>query len=104
MQVSTSLLPLDKQANLVSLNFTYSAYGIMYLNESLPPYMARDFILAPFRPSTGGSAGVNGTWTARTRLYSVDMKCEVAGSNDTYYTSSDGCAVPKPYQPTGNAT
>ena len=76
----------------------------MNLNESLPAYMARDYVLAPFRPQTGGFEGTGGVWTSKTRKYSLDLKCETAVVNATAYSSSNGCVVPLPYGPDGNDT
>lgn len=50
----------------------------MWLNESLPAFMTRDFALAPFGPSENLSSISNtGNWTGHTIKYSVDIECEV---------------------------
>lgn len=81
-EISTRYMSLDQQRNSLSLKFAQSAYGIVALNETLPPYMARNYTLAPFRPSAIERQGPEDTetkeWTAPTILYSLDMYCEPA--------------------------
>lgn len=124
MLVSTGFLPTDKQRIEMTANFTRSAFGITWLNETLPPFTTPQYVLAPFNLETNSrdSLYTSENVTATTRLYSVDIHCkpatiftpqdesEVTGSNGfssiakSYYMSSTGCKAPRPYGPTGNDT
>ncbi|KAF2745023.1 hypothetical protein M011DRAFT_470037 [Sporormia fimetaria CBS 119925] len=75
-QQSTGFVPAGVQNTTLGLRFAQSAYNIIWLNESLPAYMTRDYVLAPFRVQGVQTLGVDETWTARTNLYSVDVECE----------------------------
>ncbi|KKY24866.1 hypothetical protein UCDDS831_g02206 [Diplodia seriata] len=105
----------------MTANFTYSAFGITWLNETLPPFMTPQYVLAPFKLENNNSASTfaSENITATTRLYSVDINCEPAtiftpqnesevedfpSIAESYYMSSTGCRVTRPYGPTGNDT
>ena len=49
--VSTFNVPIAQQASSLTFRYSQSTYGIVSLNETLPPYMARNYTLAPFRPT-----------------------------------------------------
>lgn len=100
---STSFIPADQQATKLTLRYAQSTYGIATLNETLPPYMARNYTLAPFKPMAHDTsvAGSSGTWTGRTTLYSLDLYCKNApvirdpANKFKYvnYKSDGGCNV-----------
>jgi hypothetical protein len=97
--VSTYSMPFEKQATSLTYRFAESTYGIVSLNETLPPYMARNYTLAPFKPqqhydSTGGQVA----HTAPTTMYTLDLLCEDAShkadnSTRPNYVSSGGCKL-----------
>jgi hypothetical protein len=99
--ISTSLMPFEKQATSLTMRFMQSTYGIAQLNETLPPYMTRNFTLAPFEPvnSTNDNLEGYGTYTGPTTLYQINLTCEDAShkANKTEnsqliaYKSSTGC-------------
>jgi hypothetical protein len=77
--VSTSAIPADQQATNLTARFTQSVYGIAALNETLPAFMARNYTLAPFRPSIGQNDGFSeGTYTGSTTMYTLDLDCTEA--------------------------
>jgi hypothetical protein len=97
--VSTYSMPFDQQATSLSFRYAQSTYGIVSLNETLPPYMARNYTLAPFQPRDS-QTGVSeqGTYTAPTTMYTLDLYCEDAshranGSTRFNYVSTGGCSV-----------
>lgn len=50
----------------------------MWLNETLPPFMTPEYVLAPFGPANVSATSLkSGNWTASTSKYSVDVSCEV---------------------------
>jgi hypothetical protein len=74
---STSYLSLSQQSNTLSAKSAHSVANIMWLNETLQPFMTRDYILAPFGPLNDSKSTANhGNWTASTLKYSVDVNCE----------------------------
>ncbi|KAJ4993417.1 hypothetical protein SVAN01_00965 [Stagonosporopsis vannaccii] len=100
---STTYMPAEKQLTDLSMRYAQSTYGIATLNETLPPYMARNYTLAPFKPSNRDItiAGSQGTWSGETTMYSLDLYCTPTSavrdpfgrSNTVLYTSSGGCNV-----------
>ena len=79
-EASTAFVPASKQEGSISYQYAESVYGIAVLNETLTSYMARNYTLAPFRPSGEFISRLpsQGNWTAETWLYSLDMHCEQA--------------------------
>jgi hypothetical protein len=63
------------------------------LNETLPPFMARNYTLAPFKPQND-KAGIlgQGIYTAPTTMYTLDLSCEEAVTNrgSRYARASNG--------------
>ncbi|KAF1996249.1 hypothetical protein P154DRAFT_566157 [Amniculicola lignicola CBS 123094] len=57
-----------------STGYTGSVYNIATFNETLPPYMTRDYVLRPFTAIEDDTT-LNTTWTAQTTLYSLDLNC-----------------------------
>ncbi|KAF2826872.1 hypothetical protein CC86DRAFT_445792 [Ophiobolus disseminans] len=105
--IPTSSMPVDRQPGSLRL-YPQSTYGIAALNETLPPYMARNYTLAPFQSDDEGSVFADGTYTAPTTMYSLNLDCEEAipkyftklssqGSKNvtTLYShsSTNGCTV-----------
>ncbi|CAI6297000.1 unnamed protein product [Periconia digitata] len=95
--VSTDFVPAAQQPQELSLAHYQSTYAIATLDERLPPYMASNYTLAPFEPSSTHSLEVVNEldeWTATTTLYSLDLACEPTflepGTLATY-KSSWGC-------------
>jgi hypothetical protein len=95
--VSTSSIPVDQQATALTFGYAQSTYGIVSLNETLPAYMARNYTLAPFKPLIEGHDAVRqGTHTAPTTMYFMDLDCEdvshkANNSTTISYASSNGC-------------
>ncbi|KAF1994853.1 hypothetical protein P154DRAFT_548815 [Amniculicola lignicola CBS 123094] len=93
---STAFLAAADQETKLTLHYAQSTYGIVNLNETLPPYMTRDYALAPFKVLNGDSA-LDSTWTAPTTLYSLDLKCEASRKEPSSldhsptYLSKSGC-------------
>lgn len=106
---STSLLSLSQQGETFSAKSAQSVASIMWLNETLPPFMTKEYILAPFGPSVDFNVTArNGNWTASTLKYSVDVTCEAPISYLRYgrpmVNSSWGCSfrLPLPTLTTNN--
>jgi hypothetical protein len=93
--VSTSSMPFEEQATSLTLRYTQSTYGIVSLNETLPPFMSRNYTLAPFGPVHADDSGPEqGIYTAPTTMYTLDLECQdvshKADASDPVYTSQGG--------------
>ncbi|PIA92301.1 hypothetical protein CB0940_09459 [Cercospora beticola] len=103
---STAYIPLSQQGNTSSI-YAQSVYNIAWLNETLPPFMTKDYVLSPFKAISGSKhEGVNTTFTGLTTAYSVDLSCEEAtfwnNSGGYYYNSTGGCSMQAPtFRPFG---
>jgi hypothetical protein len=73
--VSTSSMPFEKQATSLTFRYMQSTYGIAALNETLPPYMTRNYTLAPFEPSVSTHDDITGqgTYTAPTTMHRTKL-------------------------------
>lgn len=103
---STGYLPLNEQRATLTALYAQSAYNIAWLNETLPPYMSRDFALAPLGPQSELATVENAeVWTGRTTLFSVNVTCEQVrrtrnsyrapnGTSEDSYQSSSRCNYP----------
>lgn len=92
--LSTTYLSLNDQKTTLTGLYAQSVYNIAWLNESLPPFMDRQGMLAPFSLADNLTTETNETWTANTRFYSVDIDCEETGRN---MSSSWGCIYDNNY-------
>ncbi|QDS69130.1 hypothetical protein FKW77_010376 [Venturia effusa] len=110
---SSSHLSLSQQANTISAKSAQSVTSIMWLNETLQPFMTRDYMLAPFGPARKlNSSYQSGNWTGTTMKYSVDVNCEIPISwvlnGRSMVNSTWGCKFPLPnprvVSDAGNAT
>lgn len=103
MSRATSYLTLEQQKTALTSTYVQSAFNIAWLNETLPAYMSRGYILARFGPSKEASRIENAeSWTAPTRLYSVDVACERAEETENSYFTSRGCEYFKPDPPSSD--
>jgi len=101
--VSNSSVPAVEQASTLTFRYAQSTYGIATLNETLPPFMARNYTLRPFtriNPSAdadgSGKSAYQSTWTAPTTMYFMDLYCEnvshkADNSKKIFYASNSGC-------------
>ncbi|SMY26982.1 unnamed protein product [Zymoseptoria tritici ST99CH_1A5] len=105
---STAYTPIEQQGNLTAI-YAQSVYNIAWLNETLPPFMTRDFVLGAFGPSKPATAEAkNLTYTGTTTLYSVDVTCREAvlwmepSAGVVRYNGSEGCSFyAPPFRPSG---
>lgn len=100
MARSTSHLSLAEQKSGLTATYAQSAYNIAWLNETLPAFMTRDYMLAPFGPGQDiEDTKDSETWTAPTTLYSVDISCtqppKMNNSGFVFYRTDD-CDIDHP--------
>jgi hypothetical protein len=109
--VSTYHIPVAQQASNLTFRYSQSTYGIVTLNETLPPYMARNYTLAPFKVSSkdvdvAQASQGQGTWTAATIMYFLELYCKPAthttNNSNRFYTNNASCNFTS--GPTGNLT
>ncbi|KAF1986545.1 hypothetical protein K402DRAFT_404272 [Aulographum hederae CBS 113979] len=95
MLKSTSYIPVAQQEKSVPATYAQSASNIIWFNESLPAFMTKQSMLAPFGPvSDPQTVETRETWSGQTRMYSLDVSCEDAKLNETgteSLTSTWGC-------------
>lgn len=65
-------MPASQQQTRLTLGFAQSVYGILELNQTLPSFMTRDYVLRPF---TLEGEPEFGTWSTKTTMYSLDLDC-----------------------------
>ncbi|KAG9602119.1 hypothetical protein KCU77_g3391, partial [Aureobasidium melanogenum] len=96
--LSTSYLSLYNQKTTLTGLYAQSAYNIAWLNESLPPFMDLQGMLAPFGVTDDtNTVELAETWTTNTLFYSVDINCEEPGYDGVEMTSSWGCKYGNSY-------
>ncbi|KAH0030196.1 hypothetical protein KCU78_g3135, partial [Aureobasidium melanogenum] len=94
---STSYLSLQEQKYNLTAEYTQSVYNIAWLNETLPPFMSQQGMLAPFGLLDNFNKSESAeTWTAPTKFYSVDLNCEsptygIKDTSKSLLLSSNGC-------------
>ncbi|KAF2021412.1 hypothetical protein BU24DRAFT_417075 [Aaosphaeria arxii CBS 175.79] len=106
--ISTNFIRAEAQNTTLDGRFIHSAHGIIWLNETMPPYMTRDYILQPFRKQSEGVVKVNETWTGETQLFGLDLSCEtpvtVGEGTSKAYNTTGGCSWPADVASIGNQT
>ena len=100
MAYSTSHLTLEQQIGSLSAKSANSVSSILWLNETLQPYMRREAMLAPFGPVSEAVSPLRGTLTAQTWQYFANVSCEKAAvwkwDNSYWLNSSWGCSYSAP--------
>lgn len=71
--VSGNFIPASQQQAQLTLAFASSVYGILELNETLPGFMTRDYVLRPFNMDGESEAG---SWSTQTIKYDLDLVCK----------------------------
>ncbi|KAF2140309.1 uncharacterized protein K452DRAFT_299670 [Aplosporella prunicola CBS 121167] len=93
---STGYLTNAEQNSGLTATYAQSVYNIAWLNESLPAFMSRDYMLAPFGPQENLSDIKDSeTWTGQTTRYSVDVSCSVPKETKVDYLLGP-CQYQKP--------
>lgn len=108
---SQILAPYESQlAGLeVSSKYFFTAFGVAWLDEPLPPFTTAVYAATPFKPLVGGmSKGIDETWTAVTRTYTTDLDCTLgtsaAAEQPFNITNNAGCYIPINPIPPSNQT
>jgi hypothetical protein len=103
---STAYLTTSELPSSISGESATSAANILWLNETLPGFMTREFALAPFGPLKDNleyDSGSLSLWTGTTTLFGVNTTCEEPITwldptlgNTTYFNSTWGCQIEAP--------
>ncbi|KAH6666832.1 hypothetical protein B0J14DRAFT_677485 [Halenospora varia] len=101
--VTSQLLDVRNQSQLLDNNFMNTAYAISWLNQSLPAFAAADYVVPSFRPANPaqGKLSWSGIYHATIDAYSTNLTCSPAkfyipNVNTKAYTFDNGvgCVVP----------
>ncbi|TAQ88659.1 hypothetical protein B7494_g3002 [Chlorociboria aeruginascens] len=100
MGTSASLIPLEMQYSKLNANFLDTAYGIAWLNQSLPPFTTSKSVVLPFKPLPGtGRASSTESWSATSQVFSTTLNCTPAivtqGNLGFTIDSGRGCILPE---------
>ncbi|OQO15247.1 hypothetical protein B0A48_00630 [Cryoendolithus antarcticus] len=96
-----SYVPTTQQGDPSAI-YPQSAYNIAWLNETLPPFMTREYILAAFGPDADAEPSAGDlSYTGVTTKYGVDLTCEVpilstSLDSEVVSNSSTGCSFLNP--------
>ena len=97
---STSYQTLIQQKESLSAQSANSVSNIIWLNETLPPFMSRESVFAPFGPDAAfdGPIGLNQTtFVGNTQRYNVNIACEAPHiyllNSSLFMNSSWGCMI-----------
>jgi hypothetical protein len=98
MMTTSQPLPLGLQETALNANFLNIAYGISWLNQSLPPFSTRQYIVLPFQPYPAHQlSSLSETWTATTDAFGTSLLCSPANITLTpvgyNFSNGKGCTV-----------
>jgi hypothetical protein len=98
MGTSATLLQIESQTTAINANFLNLAYGISWLNQSLPAYTTNEFATLPFRPVSNAEIHLpSETWKTTTSAYRTNLSCKpaISISKPLGYTfdNGNGCSV-----------
>lgn len=109
MATTGSFMPLKDQKVALNAQFLYTAYGISWLDQEVPPYTTMEYALQPFSPTAGDVAySGNDTWSSSTLAYYTNLTCTPAimkpgRSNMWIFDSGNGCATSEIAFPTASS-
>ncbi|KAH8649687.1 hypothetical protein BGZ60DRAFT_422115 [Tricladium varicosporioides] len=101
--VTSQLLDIRNQSQLLDNNFMNTVYAISWLNQSLPAFAAADYVVPSFRPTNPAHGKPSWSETYHTMIdaYSTNLTCSPAkfyipNKSTKAYTFDNGlgCVVP----------
>ena len=79
MMITGKLIPVNLQSGALNANFLNEAYGLAWLNQSLPTFSTRQFAVLPFQPiTTRPKPSPTETWTTTTDTFRTSLSCSPA--------------------------
>jgi hypothetical protein len=86
VQISQKYINVSLQNSATTVRYAQSTYGIVSMNATLPPFMTRNYTLAPFRIEAERDIDMANyhlmdQFVANTTLYSMDVLCKAATPN-----------------------
>lgn len=98
MMTTSQPLPLGLQATALNASFLNTAYGISWLNQSLPPFSTRQHTALPFQLYPAHQLSSHSeTWTATTDAFSTSLSCSPANVTLTplgySFSNGKGCTA-----------
>lgn len=100
MATSGSLVPVDQQTGALNSNFLNLAYGVSWLNQTLPPFTTSEVAFLPFTiASETGSSLSTESWSTTVESFHTNLTCSpaevVMEPTFTYsFSNGKGCTVP----------
>jgi hypothetical protein len=95
---SISFMPTSNQTSSMSAQMAQSVANILWLNETIPPFMTRDYAVAPFGPMNSNSPLFGQqpqSIMGQTTRFGVNITCETPILwEGTQLNSSWGCSMP----------
>jgi hypothetical protein len=74
--LSHGVRPSNLQTSSSVVQSSQSVYGLLRLNETLPPFMTLNYTLSPFVPlTTPKIQAIEETWTSTSTLFGMDLDC-----------------------------
>ncbi len=99
MVTSAHLVPLGQQAESLSTEFQNTAYGIAWVNQTMPAFTTLSHTVLPFKPAEERPNMLpSETWTTNVDALSTSLSCTpaIVEATPKGYTFSNGrgCSVP----------
>jgi hypothetical protein len=103
--LSHGFIPSNLQTPSSIVHSSQSVYGILRLNETLPPFMSLNYTLSPFvLPATPNTQAIDGTWISTSTLFGMDLDCHEVMPTwiwpDLWFNVTEDCKVDlSPWEP-----
>ncbi|KAI4262132.1 MAG: hypothetical protein L6R42_002686 [Xanthoria sp. 1 TBL-2021] len=101
---TATLMALSDQSPALNTGFMLTAYGFIWLGQTLPGFVSSQGALEPFEVDmVQGQGFENKTWTAETTLYGTSANCNAAiiqnGKLGLSYSNGKECTTDPGYSP-----
>lgn len=99
MSVTSSLVAIEEQDELLDSSILNAAYISMWFSGQLPEYTTSDYALLPYSPSESDSLGTSEIWRVNTTKLATDLDCwpatyewNATGSGGIFrFDNGEGC-------------
>jgi hypothetical protein len=90
--------PSNSPTSSSIVHSSQSVYGILRLNETLPPFMSLNYTLSPFIPlTTPNTQVIDGTWISTSTLFGMDLDCHKVmptwNWSDLWFKITEDCKI-----------
>jgi hypothetical protein len=97
--------PSNLQTSSSIVHSSQSVYGLLRLNETLPPFMSFNHTLSPSFPlTTPNTQAIDGTWISKSTLFGMDLDCHEVMPTwiwpDLWFNITEDCKIDlSPWKP-----